>query len=277
MSDEAIDSASQEAVAPDANELAESSTAPVDAETSTEGSEGEVEAEPKRKPWFQSRIDELTAARREAERQNERLQAQMLALLEKGNPAAEQAQPEPVTQGRPQFEDFDSYDAYTEAVAEWKFQQLMDSREQQRVQQQQAEAAAKAHDEWTGRLNAAVEKNPDLLRAVDELGPLVSPAMAEVIRTVPNGPELLAHLDKDRAEFNRIVSLPQSVQAFQLGLMAAALPAAQPKQQTPSKPQPPAPLQTLRGGGAPDIDPSQMTDAQFAAWRREQIKARNGR
>ena len=46
-----------------------------------------------------------------------------------------------------------------------------------------------------------------------------------------------------------------------------------------AKPKPsnaPAPIEPVRGGGvAMEKDPAQMTDAEFAAWRRRQIAQRN--
>lgn len=65
--------------------------------------------------------------------------------------------------------------------------------------------------------------------------------------------------------------------AVQAGRAIAKLELKLAAQKADAKPQPskaPAPLESDRGRGTADPDPSQMTDAQFAAWRRKQIAAR---
>lgn len=65
--------------------------------------------------------------------------------------------------------------------------------------------------------------------------------------------------------------------AVQAGRAIAKLEAKLSVQQAEAKPQrsqAPAPLESDRGRGTADPDPSRMTDAQFAEWRRKQIAAR---
>lgn len=256
-------------------DLAESSTA--QAETQAEqGAEEGQEAEPqgeKQKPWYQRRIDEITAARRETERQNARL----LALLEqqtqaRQQPEQPQIQPPP---GKPQLEQFQTYEDYTEALAEWKVGHLLQQREQQQREMQAAQQQAQREAEFSKRLQEAAAKTPEVMDAINDPTLPISTAMAGVIRAVPNGPDVVLHLSRNRDEAARLANLPPEIAAFELGRLAAGISPAQPRRTTPP---PPAPINTLGGGTvATDGDPSRMTDAQFAAWRRQQIAQRQGR
>lgn len=85
--------------------------------------------------------------------------------------------------------------------------------------------------------------------------------------------EWLAHPDnEDEAE--RISKLT----AVQAGKAIARLElriAEEAKAKTPKVSKAPAPLEPVRGAGNADKDPSTMTDKEFAAWRKAQIKARS--
>ena len=60
--------------------------------------------EPKKTPWFQKRIDEVTAARREAERETQRLTARIQEL--------EQSQ---TAKDEPKLEDFPDWETFQDA------------------------------------------------------------------------------------------------------------------------------------------------------------------
>jgi hypothetical protein len=63
----------------------------------------------------------------------------------------------------------------------------------------------------------------------------------------------------------------------QAGRAVALLEAKLAQQKAQAKPEPskvPAPIEAPRGQGRVTKDPSEMTDKEFAEWRRAQIKAR---
>lgn len=224
---------------------ADSSPAQRDEATDPTQEEGEQPAD-KPKPWYQKRIDEITAARREAERRND----QLLALLEQQTQQRTQQQtveqPQPL-QGRPSLEDFTTYEEFSEALAEWKVEQKFAEREQRQKAATAAQAQARLKAEFDGRIREAAARTPELLDVVNDDTLPVSPAMGDVIRSAPNGPDMLMYLHQHRDEAARIYDLPPHVAAYELGRLAAGIQPPQPRRVT----QPPEPLNTLGGGSAP--------------------------
>jgi hypothetical protein len=255
VSDESQGTDLPETVAIDAQE-AESSPAIVETP--------EVE-EPKKTPWFQKRIDELTAARRDAERREAALNDRLMGLLEQQRPT----EPEKPT-GKPVLESFESYEDYTEALTDWKVDQKLTQVEQRRQAETAAETAAREQAEFNSRVQKTAAKAPEVLELVNDATLPVSAAMASVIKTVENGPDVLIYLGSNREEAARIAQLPAHLAAYEMGRLSTALtPVEKPKRN-----QPPAPITPLGGGSAASVEPEAMTDAQFNTWRRAQIAQR---
>jgi hypothetical protein len=193
-------------------------------------------AQPKKKHWAHDRIDELTRARREAERQAEYWKAKAS-----------------------QTTDPDSLD-YEEGIAE---------RTIQRTRQEQAEtardsAASLAQEAFSYRETIAREKFSDYDAVARNPGIRITEEMAEVIRDLDSGPEIAYHLGKNPAEAARIAALSPHRQAVELGKLEVIV--TSPK---PIPKQPPAPVQPVSGiaaGGSKD--PGKMSPAEYIAWRK---------
>jgi hypothetical protein len=271
MSEVDMGTGTPEVPAIDAN-AADSSPADLDAGTETT-QEGEPPAE-KQRPWYQKRIDEITAARRDAERRAD----QLLAMLEQRE---RQEQPQPTPQpmqatGRPVLENFSSYEEFTEALSDWKVEQKFAEREQRQQVETAAQAARRQEAEFATRVREAATKTPEVMEAIrDETLP-ISAAMGDVIRYVPNGPDVVLYLHQHRDEAARLYELPPHVAAFELGRLAAGIQPPQPRRVT----QPPEPINTLGGGTSPaPFDASTIKDGDaYKAWREADLKAkRNGK
>lgn len=267
MSDVEMGAEQPEMLADDASVETDSSPVEVDAEAEASA---EPEGSPKKTPWFQKRIDEVTAEKWELKRERDQLRDLLYQQQQ-------QRQPEPAAQpaaadGRPVLENFDSYEAFTEALADWKFDQRMTQLEQRRNAETAAQAAARQEAEFAERLKQAAAQQPELEQIAQDRTLPVSEAMAQVIKVSEIGPQMLAALHADREQARRIYDLPPHLAAFELGRLAASATAPQQPRRVN---QPSPPINTpLAGGTAATTDPARMTDAQFAAWRRAQIAQR---
>lgn len=232
--------------------------------------EGEQPSE-KQKPWYQKRIDEITAARRDAERRAD----QLLAMLEQN--ATQRVDPQQhveqtPAQDRPVLENFSSYEEYTEALADWKVEQKFAQREQRQQAETAAQAAQRQEAEFAARIRDAAAKTPEVMDAINDRTLPISPAMGDVIRSVANGPDVVLYLHQNRDEAARLYDMPPHVAAFELGRLAAGIQPAQPRRITTAPP----PITPLSGGvAAHSVPVEKMTDAQFAKWRRDQIRQRS--
>jgi hypothetical protein len=220
---------------------------------------GDDAAEPVKKvPWFQKRIDEVTAQKYEAQRL-----AEYYKGLAEGRTVQQPQTPQTV--GPPQLEQFETYDDYEEAKIAFYVKQGLE----QAKQQEQRQALARTHEE---RENAFRATKPDFDSVVRDPNLPITPIMAEVIRESDLGPEVAYHLGTNHSEAQRIAALSPARQAVEIGKIEAALTKAP---ITPAKPIPPAPPQTV-GGVSAGLKKSmeEMSYAEFVAMREAEEKTR---
>ena len=250
-----------EAIA-DTSEVDESSEATAEQQTGADDTgaaddAGDEHEPPKRVPWFQKRIDEVTRQKYDAQRE-----ADYWRGLAEGRGVPNQQTPQAVQQtaGPPTEDQFDTWEQYEEARIAHHVEQRLRQAEMQRRQQQvlttyvEREAAVKAaHPDYDVKVN-----DPTLP---------ITPLQAAIIRESDRGPEIAYWLGTNRSEAAQIASLPPHLQAAALGRIEASLgsQAAKPVQ---NRAQPPAPPQTVAGISAGvNKDPSKMSMAEYAAWR----------
>ena len=224
------------------------------------------EAEPKHPlpRGVQKRIDRLT-------RDKYRLQAE-LEVARRQTPQAE-AQPKPAT-GEPKADQYKSYEEYLEARAEWKAEQRVEKRlgELRETAQRRAGQAEqeKLQAQWEKRVGEALATYDDFEEvALSPEVPISEPMMAAILRS-PKGADVAYHLGKNLDLAAQIAGLDPISAAIRIGEIAATLARPNPKKTTGAPP----PINPVGGSARTTKDPSQMTDAEFAAWRREQIKRR---
>jgi hypothetical protein len=244
-----------------AEEAAEANEQEADAEDTAEDSG----AEPKKKSKVQERIDELTAKRREAEREAQywREQAEKSIKPEKAN-----VDVEPV---KPKFDDFSDIDEYEAAVEKYAsdkaayqesqvIKRQTELQKQFEEQQRAATFAAKSAEFAAG--------HPDFYATVQNPSLTISTEMAEAIRASDRGPELAYHLGKNPELAAQIAGLPASTQYMTLGRLEATLTAPAPTPVALTKA--PPPVKPIGSKAVVEKDPEGMSYADYRAWRNKQ-------
>lgn len=236
-------------------------TAP-DAETgesSTPEPEGE-ETTPQETPEtqenrVQKRIDELTYKRREAER--ERDYWREAAMRQQ----PEKAPSQPQTQGypdlpEPKSEDFDTYDQFVDARADWRTKVNL----RQYLDQQTNQSIQTAKKNWNDQGRS---KFTDWDEVFNHDGVPITDTMGKAIMDSSAGHELAYYLGKNLNEAAKIAGLPAHRQAYELGKLEVKL--SGPPQKTKTS----APASTAPVGGkeVPAKKPDDMTLAEYTAWR----------
>lgn len=222
---------------------------------------GEAAEEPsKRVPWFQKRIDEVTAKKYEAEREA----AYWKGVAEsKGTP---QAQTQPAAETLPTLEQFDYDEArYQQALAEAiekRTERALDQRLSQREQQRTEE---QKNSDAIAKIKAGGAKFPDFIAAVS--GIAATEAVRDFALADDNAASVLYEIGKDPEASARFNTLSPVQQAIELGRRAAT-----PKATTSRTIAPPPP-QTVAGivsgiGKTPD----EMSMAEYAKWVKERDK-----
>lgn len=238
--------------------------------------EDEAEAKPEKRnrKSAKERIEELTAARYEAERRA--LDAERRALdAEKLNaPKEEQeAKHKPDISPAPNPDAKDDKGEAKYPLGEFDPQYIRDltrftieqeqagyaQKEATRRQEEASNAArAQAQEKWVGRLDEAEKDIPDVKEKIISLSTLfadVEPQygqyLVDVVQTLENGPHVLAYLADNPKEAQTIVKSGPTGATISLGRLDARLAKIASNDKAPVKVTnaPPAPKQTPRGTG----------------------------
>ena len=182
------------------------------------------------------------------------------------------AQPAPTPAELPPVENFDSVDAYAEALAERKAEDLLARRE---LERQQMDFLVAYHD----REEDARSKYDDFEQVAYNPKLPISTAMAETIQASDIGPDIAYYLGSNPKEAARIAALKSPIlQAKEIGKIEAKMASEPVLKKTTSAPPPIAPI-SGRGSGAPSYDttdPRSIQNMTTSEWieadRQRQMK-----
>jgi len=206
--------------------------------------EGEGEGgQSKPKQTAQERIDEVTRARRDAERRAEAAERE-LDEVRKRIPAPE-APKEPKASDYTYGEE-DA--AYIHDKAKFEARQEYETAEQERAAREHGERVEKT---WDDRQVAFAADKPDFFDKVAANDLPISPPMAIAIKTSENGPAVAYHLATNPDEARRLAALDPIAQVREVGRLEAKLeqPASPNTPNTKTVSDAPPPPQPLRGQG----------------------------
>ena len=236
-----------------------------EAEAAPEGDKPEEKEPPKseKRPGVQSRIDELTRARYEAEREAKFWREQ-----------AAKSPPPSTDAPKPTRADFADDDAYFEALADFKAEQKVQQFSQQtqaeRAQEAQARQTASQFDLYQERVQQA--GLPDYAEVVGQSDVPAAPHVLESILDSDVGPQLAYHLAKHPDVAERLNAMTPVQAAREIGRLeaAVAIPAAtQPTPTAKRTTSAPAPINPVRGGNGQFTKPVEaMSDAEWYAANR---------
>lgn len=230
-----------------------------EAENTGQADDAGEEATPKRVPWFQKRIDEVTAKKYEAERE-----AAYWRGKAEANPAREAPQPEAAS--LPTLEQFDYDEAkYQAALTKHIREETEKSLDHKLTQREREQAEHQKNSAAIERLKSGSAKHPDFVAAVSPIN--VSEAVRDFLLDNENAASVLYEIGKDDAALARFNSLSPVQQAIELGKRAAT-----PKATTRTIA--PPPVETVAGlksgiGKSPD----DMSMSEYMQWVKERDKA----
>lgn len=228
--------------------------------------ESEASKASQKRGGLQTRIDELTRARHDAQREAQYWREQ-----------AEKQQGILHNTEKPTRADFDNEDDYFEALADYKAEQKLSAfREQsqeERVQQAEARQSATRFELFQERIAQSAEALPDY---EDVVGGSDVPTAGHVLDSIVEsdmGPQIAYHLAKHPEAVQRMNEMTPLQVAREIGRLEAQLsqakgasPQPTPKRTTNA----PAPITPVRGNnGQFTKAPDAMTDAEWYAANRK--------
>lgn len=214
------------------------------------------------KTFTQEELDAAIGKRLAREQRKwEREQAARMAVQPVSRPVAEQ----------PTADQFQSPEAYAEALAEQKAEELVRRREFERQRSEVLESYHEKEEEIRSKYDdfEQVAYNPSLP---------ITPIMAESIQASDIGPEVAYFLGTNPKEADRISRLQPFLQAKEIGKIEAKLASNPPVKKTTSAPSPISPV-TAKTSGQPaydTTDPRSIKSMSTSEWieaeRQRQIR-----
>jgi hypothetical protein len=235
---------------------------PIEAEkVETESEQQEVETKEAEKEPDESslpegvkkRIDKVTRQKYEAIAESNRLKAEIEQLRAQIAPKQE----------APDIAQFDDFESYSEAVAEYKYQQKQQEAQKQQHTQVHTQKVAQ---EWVSKVEEVRKVAPDFDQVFNNVASIeFAPMALEAIAGHKKGAEIAYSLGKDLSEAYRIAALPPAEQLMAIGELAAKTSLPKPKTVSSAPP----PVKTVSGGNV-TTDPSKMSTSDYIKWRNDQ-------
>lgn len=236
--------------------VADAAAAPPEATAAPE-QETTPEDKPASKTFTQEELDAILAKRLAREQRKwERERAQ-------------QPVPKPATP--PSADQFESTEAYAEALAVQKAEQLLAQREAQKRQAELLEA-------YQDREEQAREKYEDFEQVALNPKLPITDVMAESIRASDVGPDVAYYLGANPKEADRIARLPPILQAKEIGKIEVKVASEPPVKKTTSAPAPLRPVSARASttGVIDTTDPRSIKSLSTSEWieaeRQRQIR-----
>ena len=234
-------------------------------ETAPEKQEHEV---PK---GVQKRIDRAVRQKYEAEARAKVLEERVAAM------EARQSQPQQrsIEKSEPTIDKFDNFDDYVAAkaefIAERKINQTLSERENKQKAATEAAERLKTVDSWSQKVTQATAELPDFEDVIASSDVPMTEPMQQAIMESDIGPKLAYYLANNPEEAVKIANMSPASAIRSLGRIEERLATQKPAVKATSAPEP---LKTVGTRAVVSKDPNKMSDAEFAAWRHSQIKAR---
>lgn len=233
----------------------------------------EALAREKARRYAQKRIDRLTWEANEAKRKAEELEAKLRERQER--------QPDPLA-ARPKMEDFQDYEAYLEALADWKAEEKAQRlREELKAESEKTRAKTEA-DRRMEAFRAAESKFRATVTDYDEAiqdaqDTPMTQVMFDVILESEVGPNILYYLAKNPDEAERIAHLSPARQAAEIGKLEDKLAQQLKDPQKPKASNAPPPVNPVRARGSastPRLDDPNLSMEEYSRLRRKQLSER---
>lgn len=270
MADEIVADAGQIEVTEGAPAENEVSTANPITNPTVTGAEPEVEppAKPEPEPLskgVQKRIDRAVRQKYEAEARTKMLEERLNQLESRQQPI----QPRQNDAQEPTIDKYDNFDQYVAAKAEYIAKKQIESTLSEREQRQRAASEAaertKTVDSWNKRMAAATAEMPDFEDIVSTSNVPMTDAMQQAIMESDIGPKLAYYLANNPEEADAIGKLSPIGSIRALGRIEERLSSQTPAVKTTSAP---PPIKPSGARATVKKDPGQMSDAEYAKWRK---------
>jgi hypothetical protein len=234
-------------------------------EGDSETPEAEQDEKPKKKGGFQKRIAELVREKAEL--------AKQLADKTAVKPA-EEIKPAAAPADKPKAENFDTYDAYIEALTDWKVDQTEKTKAKAEADKRAAADASERGKAWEKSVELAKARYEDYdeVLAGAHAMPISQAMHNTIVESGDDGPQLAYWLAQHPDEVTRIAKLSPFAAAKELGKIVATFDGEEdddsPADKQPKATKAPEPIAPVgRKSSKTSVQPDQMSYQDFKRWR----------
>jgi hypothetical protein len=245
--------------------------------------EGKATEERKQNPKLEKRFSELTKARKLAEENAAKAQAEKEALEARLREYEEKVAPQQKTAedpigAEPRADQFDDAFEYAKALAEWSAEKALYERDQQEANRKAQEEQAKVLKSWNEKLEKAKPNLPDFDDILGSTQLVVANELRDAIVESDVGPEILYHLASlDGEEAEKFQALPITKALREIGKLEARFEKQEAAEETAVRSKPvvqkskaPAPLSPIKATGSAmetPIGSDGEFHGSFQAWK----------
>ncbi|NJM09332.1 MAG: hypothetical protein HC883_00070 [Bdellovibrionaceae bacterium] len=270
------DETAEESETSEADSIDESEATKSGGDDQAEQLESEDRGLKTKKPGFVKRIDKLTKRLSEKDRELEYWREQALKGTPQ-EPTESTPQTKQASSERPKSEDFDTHEAYVEAVADWKVEQRFKAQEAKAKETSLQGEFQRQRDEYKTRATAFAKENPDFVEAVNAVDDIpLSVTVSNAI--LKHGPELAYELAKDPEELERICALSVLDAAEAIGEIRARMKASKteskPETRITKAPKPLTPIASKSASVKKSLSDPNLSQREYERMREEQESRR---
>ena len=215
----------------------------------------------------QKRIDRAVRQKYEAEARAKMLEERLTYLETQSRQPVQQQKV--IDNSEPRIENFDNFDEYVRAKAEYIAEQKINQTLSEREKRQQAEYEKAAHqktaESWNKRLAQATAELPDFEDVLASSDVPMTSTMQQAIMESDIGPRVAYYLAQNPDEATEIARMSPIAAIRTLGRIEERLATQKTVVKVTSAPEPVKPV-----GSRASVtkDPGKMTDAEYARWRK---------
>jgi len=183
--------------------------------------------------------------------------------------ANNQPKPQVEASDKPKLDDFETYDQYTEALTDWKFDQKTKEHESKSREESLRNEAKKCAESYAAKADEFAKANPDFDEVVAE-SDVFTPIMVQAIQESDLGPEIAYYLANNTDEASKIAGLGIVAMNRALGRIEAKLESKESKPAVRTTNAPP-PIKPVTKSASTSVDPysTNMEADEYARWRRQ--------
>lgn len=246
-------------------------------EATTENNDS-AEGKKPRKGGFQRKIQREAEARELAERERDYWREQALKTASQ----APEKKAEIAPDNPPKLEDFESYDDYVVARAEYAAEKKLLAREAEKEQKQRHESLraekTRLSQEYNQRVEKALEKYPDFREVIEDSEAPFNEAMRDAVMESEYGPDIAYYLAQNPKKAEAMLKMGVTALNREIGRLEVMLQkqrevaqSTEEQEELPSRKvtKAPAPISPVKSGssGSKTYSPN-MTQKQYEAWRK---------